>query len=446
MGARRSRLLTPSGLVLAGLLALFGSAHAQDALLDRAGALVAQHDPAAAFALLAPQEEQRSGDPRFDYLLGVAALDSGHLTRAIFAFERILAVRPDDAPARAELARAYLAAGETDSARRELQQVRSKPLPEGVGPAIDRVLGIIDQVAPRAGVRLSGYLEVGGGFDSNVNSATNQGEFAVPAFGGLLFANGAESQRRSDWFALASGGVLAQFSLDSAWKIVAAIDARSTIDRRVHDMNTDLVDATLALNHTAAAQSQTVALQNSTAWVGSGVYRTANGASGQWQMQLDAVSQASAFVQWSRQEYAGQAERNTDRSVLGLGYARKIDSIATLVYGSAYLADERARQEGFEYYGHHAAGLRIGVERNQGAAAVVFAEWQHERRIYGGAEPLFEVGRDDRQDDLSAGVRLAVAPGWQLVPHIRFSRAASNVVIYDYSRTVYQVTLRREFP
>ncbi len=70
------------------------------------------HDPQGAFALLDPLEIARAGESAFDYLLGIAALDSGHVTRAIFALERVLAVQPQNNLARAEIARAYLIAGE----------------------------------------------------------------------------------------------------------------------------------------------------------------------------------------------------------------------------------------------------------------------------------------------------------------------------------------------
>src|SRR5882724_1210156 len=80
-----------------------------DALTDRAKRLLAQKQPKQAYDLLLPQEAARAGDPEFDYLLGVAALDSGELERAVFALERVLAVQPDNHVARAEIARAYYA-------------------------------------------------------------------------------------------------------------------------------------------------------------------------------------------------------------------------------------------------------------------------------------------------------------------------------------------------
>lgn len=431
------------------LLLMFssGMAYSQDELLDRASRSLADRDPAAAYALLEGGEAERAGDPRFDYLLGVAALDSGHLTRAIFALERVLAISPENHPARAELARAYLAAGEGASARRELEQARrAEGVPPEAAAAIDRVLGALDQITPAVGPKVSGYAELGAGRDSNVNSASNVGQFAIPAFGGLLFTSDPGASRQHDLFASLAAGANLQWGLDAGWSLLATVDGRSMLNRRVHDMDTSLVDAAVGFSHADGANVQTVALQSNAAWVSSSVYRTANGASGQWQSQLDAASQASLFAQWSRQEYAGQGERNTDRTVLGTAYARSFQSTGTLAYASAYLADERARADGFDYHGHRAAGLRLGGEQRVTPQAVVYAEWQQERRRYGGSEPLFDMRRHDRQDDLLAGVRYAIAPQWQLSPQIHATRAGSNITFYDYRRTIVQLVLRKEFP
>ena len=426
-------------------LALSGWAHAQQPAPGSDAASLSGRAAAAVYAELAPQEPARAGDPRFDYRLGVAALDSGHLTHAIFALERVLAVRPDDHPARAELARAFLAAGESENARSELEKVRRTDMPAQAAAAIDRVLGLLDQVAPSPHPRFAGYAEIGGGWDSNVNSATNAGQFAVPAFGGLLFSVAPGSERKREAFATTAAGASLQMPLQPGWSVLAGVNGRGTLNARTHETNTSVVDGSVGLSHVQGRQAQTVALQTSGAWVSSSLYRTANGLSAQWQSQLDAASQASAFAQWSRQGYAGQAERNTDRRVLGSAYARSIDATATLVYASLYVADERARDREFAHHGHRAAGLRAGGERKLGAAAVFFAEWQYERRRYGGTEPLFDLRRRDRQSDLLAGIRFVPAPQWQLIPQIRHTGAASNVVLYDYGRTVFQLSLRREF-
>jgi len=51
--------------------------------------------------------------------LGLAAVDSGHVPDAILAFQRVLAITPGQAQARAELACAYALSGDIETARFE---------------------------------------------------------------------------------------------------------------------------------------------------------------------------------------------------------------------------------------------------------------------------------------------------------------------------------------
>jgi hypothetical protein len=318
-------------------------------------------------------------------------------------------------------------------------------VPQDAAAAIDRVLSLLDHVAGTGGPSFTGYAEFGGGWDSNVSSATNAGQFAIPAFGGLIFDVAPGSGRTSDWFGQAAAGASVQVPMARGWNVFGGFDARANQNASAHDFNTSVVAGSAGVSHVDDQQMQTLALQSNAAWVSSSPYRTANGASAQWQLQLDAASQMSLFTQWSRLSYTGQKERDADRSVWGTAYARRFDAKGVLAYASVYLAEERARDGDFDHFGHHATGARVGGEKQLSAATVLFAEWQYERRRYGGTEPLFDMRRSDHQSDLSAGIRVTLGSSWQLVPQIRHTAAASNVVLYDYGRTVYQMTLRREF-
>ena len=135
------------------------SAATADELLTQAQKLIDAGKARAAFVLLAPQEDARAGDPAFDTLLGIAAIDSGQHSRGVFALERALSVAPDNHRARAEIARAYLALGETDSAREELKTVREQDIPPEVMRNIDRYLDAVDRIDTATRTTVRGYLE-----------------------------------------------------------------------------------------------------------------------------------------------------------------------------------------------------------------------------------------------------------------------------------------------
>ena len=86
------------------------------ALLLQARQLLHQQDPQAAYALLEPHTGAYSSSEDFNYLLGIAALDSGRPSQSVLALERVLANNPDHTLARAEIARAFLMLRETAAA------------------------------------------------------------------------------------------------------------------------------------------------------------------------------------------------------------------------------------------------------------------------------------------------------------------------------------------
>jgi predicted Zn-dependent protease len=146
---------------------------AADPILQRADALIRLEAPDKAYEILAPLEEQQSGNPEYDYLLGVALLEKGDPQNAIFAFERCLAVEPKNGPCRVQMARTHLALGETDNARAELNVVNAYNPPPEVKQIVNQYLGAVDTLEAQQKRRITAYAQAGVGYDSNINSAPN---------------------------------------------------------------------------------------------------------------------------------------------------------------------------------------------------------------------------------------------------------------------------------
>lgn len=428
------------------MMAFGAAALPPDALLDQARTRMAAGQAQEAYDLLEPAETERASDARYSYLLGIAALDAGHTTRAIFALERVVALEPDNNLARAELARAYLAAGEPANARAELRTARRGQMPPEAAAVIDRVLGAIDAEPIEAAASIwRGYVEGVVGHDSNVNSATAAGQFALPAFGGIVFNLDRENQERSDAFAGLGAGVGLRLPLTPAWELEASVNARGTFHRHADALDNRQLDANVGAAYITGVHRFSAAVQTTQYAIDQRRYRQASGLTAQWQLTLDRQSQLSVFAQQSRLDYAQDDARNADRTVVGAGYARAFGDGRQVAYGSVYRAEEKTRSNGFDNYAHRALGVRFGAEAMLGANSVAFAAMQYESRRYGGSEPFFDVRREDRQLDLTAGVHFTPAPQWRISPQMSFVRADSNVVLYAYRRIVWQLAVRREF-
>ena len=152
-------------------------------LID-AESLIRKNDFNASYQLLEPLENDRAGNVEYDYLLGVAAVESGNLTRGAFALERVLAINPNHKDARAEMAKAHYLLGEKDAAKAEFNNVLAQNPDAQTKKSIEKLLTAIDKVEGTT-TTFAAYLEFGLGWDSNVSSAPNLQSIGVPLFGGL---------------------------------------------------------------------------------------------------------------------------------------------------------------------------------------------------------------------------------------------------------------------
>lgn len=434
-----------SAVFVAWLLALWlcltGPVIAQDALLDKARAELQAGRPEAAFALLAPQEAQRAGDPAFDYLLGIAALDAGQPTRAIFALERVLALQPRNNLARAEIARAYLASGETDTAVGELQSALREPMPPEAAAAIDRVLGALGRGGRSADSnRSSGYIELAVGHDSNINSATASEQFALPGIG--LFTLSADSRVADAWFSSFALGGSHVRALSEGRNLVLSGSGQTTFHAGSDRFEPTQLDLSAALTQRSHRDTWTVGAQFGQLWLDGQRQRIAAGISGLWQRQLDESWELAGFAQGARLVYPGQSVRNGTRFIAGAGVARSDALGGSVRYATAYVGQE-VPSSGVAALEQSIVGARAGLEW-QAMGLTWWGQGQLESRRHQGAEPLFNERRNDRQIDLRLGLRWNLPGDWQLQPQLSWTDNHSNIVIYDYRRTVLKVTLRRD--
>ncbi|HWA36676.1 MAG TPA: tetratricopeptide repeat protein [Burkholderiales bacterium] len=414
------------------------AAYAQDALLDQARALLANRDGRAAYELLAPAERSRAGDPAYDLLLGRAALAADRRSRAIFAFERVLALRPGDLDARSGLAEAYLRTGEDEAARSELEALRSS----GLAPdAAARVAGFLDVLERRERNRragASGFLEVALGHDSNVNAAARTGLFAIPAFAGLSFALVPQAQAQSDKFGTVTGGLAYRRALAGRLSLVSTglLEARANAELDVFDTLSGQGSAGIA--YEAGADQLLVAAQGQSYGVGGRTLRNALGGVAQWRRTIGAADEVTAFTQWSELRYPGLPERNAIRTAFGLAWGHAF-SAGLQGYAGIYAGEEDAEAELFS---NDLRGVRAGIEAQLAPRWRAFAGGSRETREHRGTDPLFQTARRDRDSQLRFGLAREIDREWSATATVTLSRNTSSIVIHAYERKVFALGLR----
>lgn len=417
-------------------------AHAGDPLAESKN-LLDSGNANAAYELLHPLQSELAGNLEFDYLLGIAAADSGHLNQAVFALERVLATNPEHVQARAEIARVYLALGETETSEREFQAVKTSSPPPEVISTIEKYLDTISRSKASQGTTISGYLEVTAGDDSNANGASSASNLAIPAFGGLVFTRGPGSLSQRDWFTTYTGGVRIQHTPSPDQLIYGAVNYSQRFNGQYDQFNTDSLDGQVGYSLTKGDHTYSVALQAQTFGLNNNRYRDAFGATGQWQMLLGEDSQVSAYVQYSDIFYPTSSTRDAHRVVLGGAYAKAFGgSLQPVLFLGGYGVQEEAKVREF---GHDGAGVRLGGQLNLSPQAVLFASASHEYRRYRATDSLFLKTRVDNQTDLKFGLNYSLGKGLTLTPQIAYTDNQSNAKLYKFDRTQTTLTLRYDF-
>ncbi len=438
---RARRIVTGATLLLAWQCVL-----AQDALLQNAQGLIAAKQAAQAYQLLAPQESARAGQADFDYLLGVAALDSGRVTQAIFAFERVLAVQPGNSLARAELARAYIAAGETDTAKTQLAQVQlAKDVPPEARASVARLLSDLEKASPKP---LRFYVEAGVGADSNVSGGPNISGFAVPALGGAVFALAPASQQRGDVALQLATGVAYTHALSPATELNAQMGWRTTRPLSETTLDTSSIDGSIGIAHTAAATRYSLSLNLASLSLNGQQYRKTSGLTGQIVHSLSSANQLMGFVQLANIDYPSQSLRDGRRSVIGGAWGMSL-SPATSAYLGLTLGGEKADQAAGAEFGYKLMGLRVGGEHALSQQMRLFANLGLEIRKHRANDFVFLGKRRDRQLDLALGMHYQFAPSsygqWRLTPQLNWTQRNSNFDVYDMRRTQIGAIARLDF-
>ena len=425
---------------------LFPLVAAADELLTQAKAFLEADKPGAAYELLVPEQSARAGDPEYDYLLGIAALDSGRPSAAIFAFERVLSVQPDHKQARAERARAHFALGEREAARREFETVRRMGVSPEVDAAISKYLEAIERSGRVSGTQLGGYIEAGIGHDSNVNAATAESSIAVPAFGGALLQLVPSAVRQSAAFARLSGGASVNHALSRDTALFGTIDGSYRWNESAREFDQGQVSVGAGASQFWRKHIFTLGLQGDELKLDGGPRRTAYGGVAQWRYNFDARTQTTVYGQYAQLRYPGQEFRDADRYVVGAGFARGFRGAWQPVgYASAYTGTEREENGDFPWVGHRLAGARLGGELSFGPRTKALGSLGVERRRYRGDDPFFLLTRRDTQLDAIFGLEWSLGRDWRITPTLQYTRNDSNIVIHDFERTVVSVAARRLF-
>jgi outer membrane protein len=404
------------------------------ALLANAEDLLAAGNAEAAYGLLLPEERRHAGNPLFDYLLGVAALDTGRASEAIFSLQRALTVAPGFSGARLELARAWFDAGHPERARPLFVQTLDEQPPPALHDVIVRYLLAIDAGPAAPQSRLSWFAEVVTGHDSNANGSTSDEQF-------LGFMLNSNNVRAPSLFADMAVGL--DWMLPRSNRFIWYANGRAA-----HRRNPDaaFVDATI------------VDAESGFSWrrgryfgrVGiNGYHGARDGESNESFAGADLMVGQRMSDNWDLSfGLQGGAQRfdsaidvlDVDRLLYSLTAARRYANGLRISIGA--IGGNDSEREAGSPYGNRKLGVRATLGLPLGNAGRLAASLGSLRSDYDGQ--FFGANREDTQVSgfIELQFRDVLVKGLSVTPRIRYVDNDSDIALYKYDRSEIGVGLK----
>jgi outer membrane protein len=414
--------------------------------LELAQKLILEGKPVEAYALLEPYEFEQAGNTKFDYLLGLAALNSGQADKASIILERVVAVDPLHAAARVDLGRAYYLLGDSERARVEFTRALSLNPPPPALAMITQYLNAMETPDNRPMTRLSGYFEAGAGYNNNVNNSTAESQIYVPALLGTQFSLNASNVKTADNYLGLAGGGEAIHTFSPDWSVYAGADLHSRNDLKYSNFDFISLDGRFGASFSKNAEQFQGGLVVGQFNQGGAVNRNYNGLNAEWRHTYNSTNQGILFSQYILYRYPNPAlaSNNFNQAIAGLGWMHVFTDGRSSVFSCLFGGNEQAtnlRIDGAKSI----QGVRLSVQSSLVERLDLFASGGMQSGKFNQINSAFLVIRDDRQADLAVGLIYRYAPNWILRPQISLIRNQSNIIIDQYNQVDLSLTLRRDF-
>ena len=440
-------------------------------LLREADALLKAGKPADAYNLLEPEEADYSGEIVFDYLLGVAALDSGKPDRATIAFERVLAVNPNFAGARLDLARAYFAMGSDDMAKNEFEIVLAQKPPEPTAAVIKKYLEVIDERQKDKIQQVSAYLEMSMGHDDNITAATPDNIGGVAGILGMTkvdfitiapsYQPTGSSLHYAGMYTGVSGGVDFNRLVSEAngISIFDGADVKQRVYNNVSPMNNLSLDTragvAIASGDNSYRLTGTFGQYRQSGFIaGTNSFRDTAGLSAEWRRSFGARDQMTWSLGVSQPRYLTTATQDTRQTSLNASWLHVFEGSTTpLIFANVNRSVDRALQPVNVATGANMGRTNTGVLAHFQFTPLADTDFflsggltvRHDDSPGARSPGLADFYARDETQSLSLGVTTRPWKKWTIKGSVALTNNRSNLSLYQYRRNDSSVSLRRDF-
>ncbi len=375
------------------------------------------------------------GDPHFDFLFGVAAINLGRVPEGVLALERHLVAVPGNDRARLDLARGYFELGDYGRARSEFEFVLRYNPPKEVRNNIERYLDAMqtrDAFANKASSQL--YLEVGAGRDSNVNAGTYNSQITLPT-GPVVLADNTSRAASSNIYTLAGAGQWVR-RVTPAFAVFGGGDFNQKGNPSASAFDTFNASVNAGFSVVSGAVLYKLTLADAVMLVDNSRYRGALSATGEAQYGYGDGLMFNGVLQYAEQAYsAGNAIRDSKSLTYGAGF-QKLFAVAwrpAVGFQLSRTGEKNLSQR--DDLNRTTTTVQMSVAVNPTDQLGLSLGFARQFSDFDAPDIAFATVRSDRLWSVDLAANYALSRHWVLRGEIQWSENTSNQDLYAYKRT-----------
>jgi tetratricopeptide (TPR) repeat protein len=421
------------------------AAEAGDPALENLNQLVSENRFADAYEAAQALLGEFEGDPEFDFLYGISALETGRPNEAVFAFERIAVLFPQQQRVKLELARSFYQANNLPAARELFNEVLASNPSENVQANIRAFIEAIDERESQLDGSFSWYVNSNIGNDSNINSATELGVISTPIGDVELSANG---QSIDDSFMDIGGGVayVKPTSKTSSINVNGTYSRHNNFASNDFDIDVFSVDANyshmisnMRLSYGGRAQKVNLnsdSFQNSASLLATMQRSPGNG----W---TQTMTGAYTAVRYDTGINANADLRDVNQLLVSGVLGKSVGNFYHSV--SVYYGDEQAQKDLGRNNAQQFYGIAFYEQFQLVPGHLPYFRISLHKSDYKSEAPIFNVKRQDDTFSTSLGWIWNASRNINVTTDITYTENESNIDLFAYDRVKYQTGLRYQF-
>ena len=452
---KNCRLLVISAIVLGFYLPVWAAEEeSEPAPIDEMNELIAVGEFLEAFDLGDAgirEGKDWEGDPEFDFAFGLAALESGRANEAVFALERVAATSSDGVlreRARLELARAYFVTNNLTAAENLFNVVLTNNPPANVQQNIEAFLQLIEARRDQQSATFNWSISSVVGADDNINSATGNAFIDTPIIGQIeLDPAGRETD---DEFSNTTLTMNYNYPITRNRSIDVNVNLMHLDNFSTDQFDIDNVRGEVAytwgdeenrfrhgltvgqVNLDGSSFQDSVGINSSYQHVGS------NG----WYQSLSA---SLTQIRYDTSSAASNALRDVDQWLV-TGGLTKIQGLYTHSLNLYHANEDPENPNGGSHNGRRFTGLAYNLLYRLNAQHTPFLRASFQDVEHDSEHPVFfDTVRSDENKSMTVGWFWQYNRRFMLTAEASYTDNSSDIELFDYSRSKYQVGFRYQF-